>query len=114
MATSTTFDVRWLAEAERLLRKRDHYTEEAIRTEFEHNPEKEGAIEIDKQKHLYVTPVADERFVVLWDLVTLPDRKIANVRAVLPTQLISDKPDQIRDQIREVVEHESKGAVKLD
>jgi len=106
-----SFHVNWLDAAERLLRKRDHYTQKAIRAEFDTNPFK-GAIEFDAQKHRFVTPVSDKRFVVVWKLGKNEQENI-EVQAVVPSQLISNDPEEIREQVSELVKLETKGALSL-
>lgn len=104
--------VKWLDSADRLLRRRDHYTQKAIRAEFDTDPLKD-AIEFDPQNHLFVTPVSDKRFVVVWELDRQDNTIGAAVKAVVPTQLMSDDLGAIRKQVNELVMLETKGELKL-
>jgi hypothetical protein len=111
MSLKSVHVINWLDAAERLLRKRDHYTQKAIRSEFAADPFKD-AIEIDNLRHHFVTPVSDRRFVVIWKW-DASDQKSIEVQAVVPSQLISRDPEEIREQVSELVRLETNGALSL-
>lgn len=111
-------------EADSLLKKRDRYTEETIKKKFqkiidkefkdiEGAPSEKTTIEIDTSRHRYVTPVWDDRYVVVWESVPDPGSKVAKVLAVVPTQLVSTVANEVKAQVERVVEEESKGKIKL-
>jgi len=102
------YTIKWSDEAQQLLRKRDSYTDDLIRKEFQ--PVETEAIRIGSSR--YVTPVADNRYAVVWDLD--PASSTANVRAVVPTQLRSRSADDVRKQISDVIQYESDGRFTLD
>ena len=105
---ANTLRVSWEPAAKDLLQKRDRYTREAIEEEFADNPTK-GAIEFDVQEHYYATPVANKRYTVVWKM----SDKVANVRAVLPTQFLGSDIERIRNEVKFAVNKESKGAIQL-
>lgn len=55
----------WKEGAERLLKDRDRFTQEAIKEEFAKDPEK-GAILFDEPNNKFLTPVFDSRYSVIW------------------------------------------------
>lgn len=57
--------VLWEDTALNLLLARDRYTSQSIRDEFRSNPHKK-AEPFDPNQHGYVTPVANNRFSVVW------------------------------------------------
>ena len=101
-------NVNWSDIAQQLLRKRDRYTDDLIRQEF--RPVETEAVRIGQCR--YVTPVADNRYVVVWDRT--PSSTVASVRAVVPTQLRSRNADDVRRQVGDVLRYESKGQFTLD
>lgn len=100
----------WQSWAEKLLDKRDRYTRNAIRTEFERSP-RERATALDAALGWYATPVASNRFTVVWRLNESEGK--AEVAAVFPTQFVGESPEQLKRQVMEAVEQESGGKVKL-
>jgi hypothetical protein len=101
------YPVAWSDVAKQLLGKRDRYTDALIRKEFK--PVPSDAILIGQRR--YVTSVADNRYAVVWDL---DPGSVANVRAVVPTQLRSKNPDDVRKQVNDVLRYELNGEVTLD
>src|ERR1700683_5075284 len=104
----TAYNIEWADIAQQLLRKRDRYTDDLIRQEF--RPIETEAVRIGQCR--YVTPVADNRYVVVWDRP--PSSTVANVRAVVPTQLRSRNAEDVRKQVGDVLRYESKGRFTLD
>lgn len=102
--------VRWSRDAVKLLGKRDRGTERVIRADFERAPT-EGGILFDAAKHQWVTPVADNRYSVVWALD--PDSNTANVQAVLPARFTSTDPVSVKEQVGKVILMETDGAVEL-
>ncbi len=92
--------VRWLPAARKLLGKRDRYTREAIERDFKQDPRRE-AIEFDQARHCWVTPVADNRYSVIWHMD--PDGSVAIVEAVVPVHFVGDDREQLKNQVNEVV-----------
>lgn len=102
--------VRWSKDAVRLLGKRDRYTQETIRTEFENAPT-QGGVEFDAANHLWVTPVADNRYSVVWEMDD--HAMVAKVQAVVPARFTSTDPAAVREQVGKVVSIETNGAFEL-
>ena len=105
------YEVIWNSDADKLLYKRDRFTRDAIKSDFKVDPKK-GAIMFDEDKHLFVTPVADKRYTVVWELDDQHGKMIANVRAVVPTQFVKSNSD-LKKQVSDFVDFESNGEIKL-
>jgi hypothetical protein len=105
-------EVEWEKAAQDLLRKRDTYTQKTIKEEFAENPTKD-AIEFDPLWHYYATPVINKRYTVVWRMANRANKRIANVRAVVPTRFSGDDLERIKTEVSTVVSNESNGAIKL-
>ncbi len=103
------FEISWSEGAQFLLRKRDHYTRDAIQCEFAEDPEKE-VVSVDSG-NWFATPVANHRYSVIWK--RMPDQRQAVVEAVVPAQFAPNKAGTLMQQVMKVVEQESNGDVKL-
>src|SRR6185436_11896057 len=87
--------VIWEASANSLLEQRDRFTQKAIKDEFETvfnidlkaglAPACSTSVAFDPQKKGYLTPVADQRYSVVWYLDDAEDDPKAMVHAVVPT-----------------------------
>jgi 2-polyprenyl-6-methoxyphenol hydroxylase-like FAD-dependent oxidoreductase len=93
----------------RLLRLRDRFTQASVRTEFESDPE-QGKVVLDAGKRLYATPVKDNRYTVVWQLM---DDNLAKITAVVASQFRDESPEEFKSKLEEVVNLESHGMVKL-
>jgi hypothetical protein len=103
--------VLWEDTALNLLLARDRYTSQSIRDEFRSNPHRK-AEPFDPKQNGFVTPVANNRFSVVWYEAKLGDETIAVVRAVVPV-LDMKKSTAPKAYVGKVVEHESKGEIIL-
>jgi len=108
--STTNFQISWSDGAKLLLKKRDHYTRDAIQGEFMQNPEKD-VVAVDADQRWFVTPVANHRYSVIWK--RMPDQQHAVVEAVVPAQFAPNKAGRLMEQVMSVVEQESDGDVRL-
>jgi hypothetical protein len=98
----------------RLLQQRDRFTQDAIKREFEDAARPAGdvppcSIEFDTTRKGYLTPVAEERYSVVWYL----DASVAVVHAVIPTARFSAETPDLKDRVQQIVQLESHGAVDV-
>lgn len=110
--------VTWEPSAESLLEQRDRFTQKAIKKEFETtfderikpnlNRAASSTIAFDPVNNGYLTPVADERYSVIWYL----NGDDADVHAVVPTTRFEQRPGLL-ERVRNVVALESNDLVKL-
>jgi hypothetical protein len=103
--------VAWEDQALDLLDSKDRYTRSEIRNEFRRDPKKD-AIEFDPVGRCYLTPVSDNRFSVVWQLI---DQQ-ALVRAIVPLNINLESfevgnPDAL-GKLKEYVERAVKTASK--
>jgi hypothetical protein len=110
MAGAFDVDVLWDSGALDLLNQRDRYTRQIIQDEFraKFNTASSTAYDADAS----VTPVADQRFLVIWR----PNATGAIVRAVVPNTNRSVEHmevEELRDYIERAVKFASKGRIKL-
>lgn len=101
------FSCEWSPEALELLAVRDRFTRSAIRKDFEAHPEQD-MVTLDAASGLYATPVADNRYTVIWK--TLADRR-AVVKAVVASQLQGETGADLKTKLEKVVAAESHGLV---
>jgi hypothetical protein len=107
--TDRDFDITWNIEADNLLRRRGNYMRDLIRTEFERNPRKDALL---FDRNCYVTPVADDRYSVVWRFNPL--RRIAEVSAVVPTHFgPGEDKRSLKERITSIVFQETGGKVNL-
>ena len=107
-------EVTWEPSAKRLLQQRDRFTQRAIRQEFEamigHEPSPTPRdIEFDTDQKGFLTPVAEERYSVVWYL----EDDAAVVRAVVPTTRFSPGTSNLKARVQDIVRLESHGAVNV-
>lgn len=88
---------------------RDRFTRAAIRKEFEAHPE-EAMVTLDAEEALYATPVADNRYAVIWKALS---GDLAEVKAVVASQLRGESGPELRTKLEKVVAAESHGQFKL-
>lgn len=88
---------------------RDRFTRAAIRNEFEAHPEQDR-VTLDSARCLYATPVADNRYTVIWQ--QLADNQ-ALVKAVVASQLRGENGADLKLKLEKVVAVESNGLLKL-
>jgi len=88
---------------------RDRFTRAAIQKDFEAHPEQDR-VTLDAADSLYATPVADNRYTVIWQL--LADH-LAVVKAVVASQLRGESGADLKRKLEQVVAVESKGHFSL-
>ena len=92
--------------AVQLLDQRDRFTSRAIKKEFEQDPEK-NAVSIDPAEAVFLTPVLDGRFTVIW---RLDDPGLVSVvQAVLPLTSLDPHAPGFKEYIKRAVQAEMKG-----
>lgn len=100
----------WEDEALQILERRDRYARNAVREEFREEPKK-NAVEYDTDQHVFVTPVVDQRFGVVWR----EDGLSAIVQAVVPLTIDLHSGDfsseEGRKQLKEYLERAMSAAV---
>ena len=62
-------------------------------------------------KHQWVTPVADNRYSVVWAMD--PDSNTATVQAVVPARFTSTNAASVKEQVGKVIHLETDGAFEL-
>jgi len=110
--------VEWQPQADDLLRKSGNYTLDQIHEEFDRefklNPDLEK-LRVDPIADVYVTPVADRRYSVIWKLKGGSDRKVAVVSAVVPVRFAGEAEGvSLKQRVKNAVLLESGGRLKLD
>jgi|GraSoiStandDraft_41_1057321.scaffolds.fasta_scaffold1916015_2 hypothetical protein len=99
--------VDWSDDAKRLLGLRDRFTRDKIMHEFEENPGKDAVL-LDPDQKWYATPVANNRYAVIW----VQKETVADVRVVVASQLKGESAADLKDKLEKVVEFETKGVLK--
>jgi len=100
--------VKWLDPARRSLAKRDSLMREAITVEFENAPLALATKIGERNQHPYfTTPVAGNRYTVVWDLEGNEASGVANVHSVVPVRFAKSDPDTLRREVSEVVKLET-------
>jgi hypothetical protein len=103
--------VTWDGSALDLLEQRDRFTRQAIRDEFTQDPTTK-AVQFDSAEGGFVTPVADDRYSVVWYRDAA--NQTAVVRAVVPwTRFGGLSGEDLKIQLAKVVQQESKGKVVI-
>ena len=104
--TATKFD--WSGEAiQYTLKKRDRYTEELIRRDFEAAPLNNSMI-LDAERNIYATGVSNNRFAVVWQM--FPTQKTAKVKFAVPTQAVpGESAETLTRQLAAILKHETRG-----
>lgn len=103
----TTPKVDWQA-TEPLLVQRDRFTRAAIREEFEAQPDKATTMPVEGG--LLATPVADDRYTVIWKRLG----GLAQVKAVVASRLYGEDPHTLREKLQRVLQAQSHGLLTLD
>lgn len=102
-----------MSSAERLLQQRDRFTQQAIKQEFEQaarlEPMSQPCIPFDHVFNGFLTPVADDRYTVVW----YEEAGEAVVHAVVPTTRFSADMNDLKERVRNVVQRESHGTVDV-
>ncbi len=101
-------DIHWTDNANMLMNRRDHYARDAIKVDFAENVERDP-VPVDEGQRLFVTPVANHRYSVVWRKE--PDRFV--VEAVVPAQFSPAKSGKLLKQVQQAVEQESNGYIIL-
>lgn len=104
-------NVTWEKSAERLLNQRGRFAKEAIKQEFEDKVLKgivlipQGSVEFDAVRKGYLTPVADNRFSVVWYM----KGAAASVEAVVPVPTVRFAKDStnLKARVEQIVNRES-------
>lgn len=112
-----SFRIEWLPSARRLIGRRDRFTQDEILEDFKGKLEDfrahpdENAIEVDKG--IYATPVAENRYAVVWSLDP-QDSNVVNIHAILATQMRkSEDKAVLKRKLERVALVESNGALTL-
>jgi hypothetical protein len=114
----------WTDLGELTMKKRDHYTRDAITRDFnkaikslkaegvpvktiilESAGAKKKHVRVDPKGHWFVTPVADYRYSVVWHCDQ--NRSKGFIDAVVPAYFAAEKEGELLEQVREVVKAES-------
>jgi hypothetical protein len=118
-------NITWEQSADSLLERRDRFTQKAIRDDFSEVFQQDldaglesptsTSIEFDPDNQGYLTPVADQRYSVVWYLEQDASSPNAVVRAVVPTARFDRKmkPTDLHDRLSKIVAVESRQTVKL-
>jgi hypothetical protein len=108
--TDKKYEFDWESrDLRKFLRLRDRFTQAAVRKDFELDPDGRAVL-LDQVKQIYATPVQDNRYTVIWQLL---DEKFAKITAVVASQLRDESPAQFKSKLEKVVDMESHGMVKL-
>jgi hypothetical protein len=86
---------------------RDRFTRSAIKDEFQADPEKDS-VTLDAATHLHATPVADNRYTVIWQDL---EGNVARVRAVVASQLRGESAPDLKAKLEKVAAVESNGMI---
>lgn len=100
-------DVDWLPEAKELLGMRDRFTRTAIMTEFKGAPLLNSVV-LDTTKRWYATPVANNRYTVVWHKL---DNNVAQVKAVVASQWKGEKATDLKSKLEKVAAFETNGVL---
>jgi hypothetical protein len=103
---STAYQYEWNP-AKSLLNLRDRFTRVEIQREFEADPELH---KLDVEGGFFATPVAGNRYTVIWKRLG----NLAEVKAVVASQLRGEDPAALRTKLERVVEAESFGQLTLE
>ena len=101
------YEVDWSPEAKELLGMRDRFTRVEIMNDFKQNPEKD-AVALDPDQKWYATPVANNRYTVVWR----QEARVARVKAVVASQLKGESAADLKEKLEKVVAFETKGGLK--
>jgi len=88
---------------------RDRFTRSAIRKDFEAHP-RQDMVTLDTAKGLYATPVANNRYTVIWQVLA---NNLALVKAVVASQLRGESGADLKTKLEKVVAVESNGQFTL-
>ncbi|MGH8673454.1 MAG: hypothetical protein ACREVG_04000 [Burkholderiales bacterium] len=95
--------------ARELLARRDRFTRRAIEKDFAEK-HVESNVLLDSDAGLYVTPVADDRYAVIWR--RLEDR-LVEVKAVVASRLTKrGNAAELKSSLEKALEFETNGLVK--
>lgn len=104
---STLYDYDW-SPAQSLLNPHDRFTRAEIKRDFQAlHPQ--CSVQLDGE--LWATPVADNRYTVIWQL---PEPGHIEIKAVVASQYRGEQPEALRRKLQRVVEAESHGLISLD
>lgn len=103
----------WKRKAEVLLGQRDRFTQRKVREEFQticdQNDPLSSSLSFDPAHDGYLTPVADDRYSVIWYL----EDNVPAVEAVIPTTRFDKSMSDLKERVVKAVERESDGTVTL-
>lgn len=99
-------EIHWNAD-DSLLNTRDRLTRSLIRRDFEEQA-KDASVELSAD--LMATPVANNRYTVIWKHIG----DLAVVKAVVASQFRGESAQALRDKLKRVVEAESHGRLTLE
>lgn len=102
----------WKRKAEVLLGQRDRFTQSKVREEFGQRCRQNdlgSSLAFDPDHDGYLTPVADDRYSVIWYL----EDNVPAVEAVIPTTRFDKSMTDLKERVVKAVERESDGTVTL-
>ncbi|SRR5258706_13966283 len=100
--------INWVDVARELLARRDRFTRRAIERDFKANHRHDNVV-LDDAAKLYATPVAENRYAVIWR--RLGERSI-EVRAVVASRLTKTDSADLKSSLEKTVRFETNGLVK--
>jgi hypothetical protein len=86
---------------------RDRFTRTTIMSEFKDAPGR-NCVQLDAAKHWYATPVANNRYTVVWHKV---GNNVAQVKAVVASQLKGESAADLKSKLEKVVAYETNGVL---
>ena len=103
----------WKRDAEVLLGQRDRFTQRRVREDFRDkclsNDVPDASLVFDPEHGGYLTPVADDRYSVIWYL----EDNVPAVEAVIATTRFDQSMTDLKERVVKAVERESDGTVTL-
>ena len=103
------YKYEWSSKAKVLLGMRDRFTRSAIQKDFEQHADR-NKVTLDADSNLYATPVADDRYAVIWQLSSGDQ---AEVKAVVASQLRGEAGASLKTKLEKVMAAQSNGQFKL-
>lgn len=99
----------WGPLAKELLARRDRFTRLAIEGEFQANRETTKTVTLDFAHKLYATPVAQNRYTVIWHRL---ENNNVEVKAVVASHIRdTENSATLKDRLERVVTFETNGLV---
>ena len=102
----TAYQYKWNP-TKSLLDQQDRFTRVEIQKDFEAHPDQN---KLEVEGGLFATPVARNRYTVIWKRLG----NLADVKAVVASQLRGEDPAELRRKLERVIQAESFGQLTLD